>query len=39
MSLALAVLQPLKQPLTERFFILVPIKRDTVSLTSPLMKI
>ena len=38
-SIALAVLKPLKQALAKRFFVLSFPKVDSVSLTSPLMKI
>jgi hypothetical protein len=37
-SVALAVLKPLKQSLVKRFFVLSFLKADAVSLTSPLMK-
>ena len=38
MSVALAVLKPLQQSLTKRFFVLSFVKANAVSLTSPLMK-
>jgi hypothetical protein len=39
LSIALAILEPLKQSLAERFFVLSFLVADAVSLAPPLMKI